>query len=285
MFTTLIGLPVLVLLSSITYLFIDLSKPKAWIFAVSVIVSQLTMIAVFVFLAILLHQDQNTLLEKIQDQHTELSAARQDQKVLLARLSIDPEKTKQPVKRALLFGLKPNNAFFQRIDAANTSLKTLLESRQRLFTETGISVLRLPEDINQKLVQALLLQLGFRSYYADNINADNENTDTSADTTNTEDIFESTDDSRDSDAFELEPVHTPATTPVVSLNFNHKLNNAEHSPVPLEPLAHGNALFLGSKVTTNTVDNSRYVVIEYNARYDRRPIKTDDWIASRKQFK
>ena len=160
MFGALISLPVLVLLLSIVYLFVDLSKPKAWILVFCVSISQLGMLATFIYLAILLHQDQNSLLHALNEQQKALVASQQDQRLIAARLSIDPENTKSLFKRAMLFGLQENSAYFERMDQANAALQTLLEKRQRIFQQTGISVMQLPENLNQRLVQALFLKLG-----------------------------------------------------------------------------------------------------------------------------
>lgn len=285
-------LPLLILLSSIGYLFVDLKKPKAWIIATVLGVIQLGIFGGLMFLVTWVDADKALLSEKIVTQSQRLDEAQRMQNLMLTRLSVDPEPSKKALYELIQYGFSTSNSFMARTMAANSALEKLQAENKKNLNRTGISVLQLPEDSNQLLVAEILKQLGYDAYYAPS---------------------ENTAQAEDSDSETAEQVSTTQETDgsiTLALNFDREQAQNNAIKQDLERLERANAIFVGARVglkdtkivalaliragielkhikrnKKRTPENERTIMLRFKKTYERRPILTPARVVALKRIR
>lgn len=288
-------LPLLILLSSIGYLFVDLKKPKAWIIATVLGVIQLGIFGGLMFLVTWVDADKALLSEKIVAQSQRLDEAQRMQNLMLTRLSVDPEPSKKALYDLIQYGFSTSNSFMTRTMAANSALEKLQAENKKNLNRTGISVLQLPEDSNQLLVAEILKQLGYDAYYAPS---------------------ENTVQTEDSDSDTAETAEQVSTTQeadgsiTLALNFDRAQAQNNAIKQDLERLERANAIFVGARVglkdtkivalaliragielkhikrnKKRTPENERTIMLRFKKTFERRPILTPTRVVALKRIR
>lgn len=295
-------LPLLIIFTSLGYLFIDVKKPKAWLIALAVGVIQLGIFGGLVLLATWINSDQETLLEKISAQAKTLDDAERLENLVLTRLSVDPSATEQAFQEAALHGFTPQSQTILRGKAADQALTKLLDNRQSQSRSTGITVLQVPEETNQILVSEILRRLGYDAYY------------TQAEPKAGTDTASPKEASNEEKETEEDVIQTQEADGSISLTLNFDRpppkKQGQHQYDDMKALKRANALFLGAKVSMkdakivalvliragveikhlkrikkHTTKNEKTILIEFKKAYERRPALTPSRVTALKRVR
>jgi len=272
-------LPLLIILVSIGYLFIDLKRPKAVYIALATGFVQLGIFLSLIFLVTWVDSDHEALNAKTNELSKRLDHNQHLQSLALARLAIDADSTDDAFRRAALFGFTQASSALQRLEDADTALKKLQSALKHPFDRKDISVLQIPEETDQLVVAGILRKWGYEAYFTTSNGA--EESTLSAEVKQPKDDVKQTIEADGSIA--------------LSLNFDRPSPSVNAQQDNLKPLARANVLLLGAKanlldakitalilvragvdikhikkIKNNTPDNVRTILIDFNKLYERR---------------